>query len=113
MTTIVRTVWFPFLVLVAWSRPALAQGFPDHGHFFGGGMGFGAMMVLGPLLALIFVAAVVAIIVFLVRGPAGRHGPPGSLSGSARSPTDIVKERFARGEIDGDEFEERRRVLGD
>jgi putative membrane protein len=35
------------------------------------------------------------------------HAPPG------RTPIDILKERFARGEIDKDEFEERRRVLGD
>ena len=31
----------------------------------------------------------------------------------ARDPLDILKERFARGEIDKEEFEERRRVLGE
>jgi len=35
------------------------------------------------------------------------HYPP------HRTPVDILKERFARGEIDKNEFEERRRVLGE
>jgi putative membrane protein len=30
-----------------------------------------------------------------------------------RTPLDILKERFARGEIDKEEYEERRRTLGE
>ncbi len=30
-----------------------------------------------------------------------------------RTPLDILKERFAQGEIDKEEYEERRRVLGE
>ncbi len=50
------------------SAPALAQGIPDHGHFFGrDNWGFGAMMVFGPLFFLVFLAVAVAVVVLLVR----------------------------------------------
>jgi putative membrane protein len=71
-------------------------------------------MILGPLFMILVLAAVIAVAVLLVRwlgGPwqaSGSHQTP-----SARTPLDILKERFARGEIDKEEFEERRRVLGD
>jgi putative membrane protein len=73
--------------------------------------GFG--MIFGPLFFILILALIVVLAVFLVRGFAGPwpgtapHQPPG------RTPLDILKERFARGEIDQDEFEKRRRVLGE
>jgi putative membrane protein len=72
--------------------------------------GGGWWMFLGPLMMIVFIAAIVAAVVLMVRWLGGSHGaaplpPPG------RAPLDILKERFARGEIDKEEFEERRRVL--
>jgi putative membrane protein len=71
-------------------------------------------MILGPLFMILMLAAVIAVAVLLVRwlgGPwqgVGQHQmPPG------RTPLDILKERFARGEIDKEEFEGRRRVLSE
>lgn len=70
-------------------------------------------MMLGPLFMILMLAAVIAVAVFLVRwlGGASHGGPQHAPSRSA--PLDILKARFARGEIDKTEFEERRRVLGD
>ena len=74
-----------------------------------GPWGFG--MIFGPLFMILVLGVVVAVVVLLVRllgGPWAPHDtPPG------RTPLDILKERYARGEIDKEEFEERRRLLGD
>jgi putative membrane protein len=66
-------------------------------------------MIFAPLMMIAFIAVAVAIVVLLVRWLGGGHttGP-----GSARKTAiDILEERYARGEIDKDEFLERRRVL--
>ena len=72
-------------------------------------------MIFGPLFMILLLAVLVTVVVLLVRWLGGpwqgtvppHHAPP------SRTPLDILKERFARGEIDKDEFEERRRVLGE
>lgn len=70
-------------------------------------------MFLGPFMMIIFIAVAVVVVVLLIRWLGGpgheRHGPPPLRKASL----DILKERFARGEIDKEEFEERRRVLGE
>ena len=71
------------------------------------------MMFLGPLFMIVTLAALVAAIVFLVRWQGGGVSGSGTLLPPAKTPLDILKERFARGEIDKTEFEERRRVLGE
>lgn len=87
-----------------------AEG-PIYGHHMWGG-GWGGWF-LGPIMMIVFIAFAVVVVVLLVRwlaGP-GHVGPAQSPPG--KMPLDILKERFARGEIDKEEFEERRRVLGD
>lgn len=66
-------------------------------------MGWGIALALWPLVLL----AIVTGIVWLVR----TLGERSSQSGPANSAMRILEERFARGEIDRDEFEERRRTL--
>lgn len=79
-------------------------------HMMGwGGGGYG--MIFGPLFMILFLAVLVALAVVLARWLGG--GPWLGTYPPARTPLDILKERFARGEIDKAEFEDRRRVLGE
>jgi len=92
--------------------PAWAQQYPQ---YYGTHMWHGGWhgWLFGPLMMILFIAAIVVVVVLLVRwlGGAGHghahHAPPG------KTPLDILKERFARGEIDLAEFEERKKALGD
>ena len=89
---------------------------PDRYGWGPGMMGWGGGwygMIFGPIFMIIVLALVIAVAVLLVRWLGGSaltatpHQPP------ARTPLDILKERFARGEIDKQEFEDRRRALGE
>jgi len=92
--------------------PALAQpaGRPDYWHY-GGAWGWGHMM-FGGLMMVLFWGGLVLVIVLAVRWLSqGRPGPGARLS-SDRA-LEILKERYARGEIDREEFEERKRLLSE
>lgn len=100
-------------LVIAMTLPALANGTGDgswghHGMMWdGGGMGW----FMGPIMMLLFIAAAVAVVVLLVRSLGG-HGvsqaAPPTRDGSALR---ILEERFARGEIDEDEFRKRKCAL--
>ena len=106
-------LWTAVLLAVAGLRtPLWAQQIPqDYGpHMWDG---FWHVWFFGPIMMVVFIAALVLVIAILVRwlGGAGHPGAPHVPPG--KTPLDILKERFARGEIDKEEFEERRRVLGE
>lgn len=70
-------------------------------------------MFFGSIFMLLLLGAVVVVVIYVMRsmgasGPQNMLGGPGQDSGKAIS---ILKERFARGEIDKDEFEEKRKLL--
>ena len=107
-------LWAMTLLSVLTPAFALAQQ-PQQGPYYGPHMwngGWGGWF-FGPIMMIVFIAVAVVVVVLLVRwlggpGHGGAHlGPPG------KTPMDILKERFARGEIDKEEFEERRRILGE
>jgi putative membrane protein len=99
----------------AWAADAPAEPYL-WGHSMMGGAGWSGM-IFGPLFMILALAVVIAVAVLIVRSVGGPwygaapppypHPPPG------RTPLDILKERFARGEIDKEEFADRRRVLGE
>ena len=113
-------VWVS-MFLVSAVLPAVAQEASPAWRHGPGMMGDGAwawMMFFGPLMMILFVAVVVILVAFTLRWLTGHglHGVYGAGHAPAppgKTPLDILKERFARGEIDKAEYEERRRVLGE
>ena len=97
----------------AWAAEAPTEPYNCWGpQMMWGAGGYG--VIFGPLFMILVLAVVIGAAILIVRlvggpwhGMAPHHFPPG------RTPVDILKERFARGEIDKDEFEERRRLLSD
>jgi putative membrane protein len=104
-----------FTTLVVWSSAWADQGgHPDMGDMMGNMEAWGwAWMIFGPIMMIVFIAVAVVVVVLLLRWLGGLghggalHSPPG------KTLLDILKERFAKGEIDKEELEERRRVLGE
>lgn len=99
--------------LSARAAEALAEPYVWGPHMMWGMGWYG--MILGPLVMLLGLAVFIAALVLVVRwlgGPWQEVGPPRSRPPD-RTALDILKERFARGEIDKDEFEDRRRALGE
>ena len=75
--------------------------------YFGGGNWMGW---LGPILMLVFWALVIAGVVLLIRWLVAQGRSAGG-TGGGRSPMDILKERYARGEITREQFERMREDL--
>lgn len=78
-----------------------------------GMMGGGwVMMLFGLLLVILFIAAVVTGVVYLVRALSKpRDSTPVPQSPGDGSARRILDERYARGEINEEEYEKRRRSL--
>lgn len=93
--------------------PAMANGVGDgpwrhHGMMGGGGFGW----FLGPVMMLLFLVLAVVVVMLVVRW---LGGPEGGMARNSRQPgssaRQILEERFARGEIDEEEFRKRKEAL--
>jgi putative membrane protein len=85
----------------------------QHGPGYGGHMMNGGWhgWFVGPIIMIVFISVAVVVVVLLLRwlGVLSHGSPPHQPP--TKTPIDILKERLARGEIDKEEFEERRRIL--
>jgi putative membrane protein len=91
---------------------AAQESRPDYyGHHMWDGGWHG--MFFGPLFMVLFFAVLVVVVVLVMRWLGGQPGHHAPHTPGGKAALDILKERYARGEIDKEEFEERRRVLGE
>jgi len=97
-------------VLAALPTLALAQRGPGYyaDHMWGGGW---QGWFLGPMMMLFWLVFLVGAVILIARwlGASGRIEPRGGKTGS--DALDILRARFAKGEIDKAEYEERRTLL--
>ncbi len=87
-----------WLVIMNWGR-----------HGMMGGPGFGSLgMIFGLIFMLLFFAGIILLIVWIVRqfAPGGTSAPQ-----STGNALEILKERFAKGEISKEEFAEMKKEL--
>jgi putative membrane protein len=103
------------VLVVLLALPVFIAPFSRHMHGYGSGGMMGPWMMggfgfMGPILMLLFVAALVGAVVWLVQ-TASRSGGPAAPMGGAETPLDILKRRYASGEITKKEFEAMKRDL--
>ena len=111
MTTILKPKFaLSFLPAALLATPVLAQTLPlrdgYYGHMWGDGFGMG---FFGSGMMLLFWGVIIFLVVMAVRW-VGDRGSAGSTRGSA---IDILKERLAKGEIEPEDYELRRKALED
>ena len=105
-----RATWFLTLVsaLLA-STCAFAQRSVDHG-YWGHGWEYGHML-FGGLAMIIFWGGIIVLVILLIRWLGPGYGGVGISHTPRQTPLEILQERYARGEIDKAEYEERRKTL--
>jgi putative membrane protein len=106
---LISTIALPALSLAAWAQTDTRPLYGYESHMWSGS----GWMFLGPLMMILFLAGIVALVVLAVRWMGGPVQGMGAAPLSGKTPLDILRDRFARGEIERDEFEERRRALGE
>jgi putative membrane protein len=92
------------------ANPAFAQGF-DNREWWMSNWGWGHM-AFGGVMMIMFWGGIIILVVLFARslGGGGYRDAPSRVR---QSPIEILQERFAKGEIDQKEYDDRRRILSE
>jgi putative membrane protein len=107
MTALTRFRTLALAALAWFSGPGQALADQGSGYHYGHPMwsgGWGHMFMGWGMMA-IFMIAVIVIVMFLIKGVSGTDKTPSS------SALDILNERYARGDIDTAEYNERKNTI--
>ncbi len=94
----------PVLTVPALADTRQTDSWGHHGMMWNGGMHW----IMGPIMMLLFLIVAVAVVALVIRWIGGTSHFAQTSSSAARR---ILEERFARGEIDEDEFQKKKRAL--
>ncbi len=105
-----QRLW-PSLVMATIASPALAQSSAESADLWHHGWDWGwGHMLFGSSMMIVFWGGIILLIIVAVRWLGGGAGDR-TASATEKSALDIVHERFARGDIDRSDFEERKKLL--
>ncbi len=107
--------WLPSAAIAVIAAPAWAHaGGADNGSWFHHAWGWGwGHMLFGALFMFLFWGGLILLIVLAVRWFGRDRAVSGEAPDKAKSAREILDERFARGDIDRNEYEERKRLLSE
>jgi putative membrane protein len=105
------------LPAIAQQSPAPVSPGPGCGYGYGHMWGWHPGFIIGPIVMCLILVGLIALVALAARScwhhcHGGRRGCPFCGHGQGRAALDILEERFAKGEIDKTEFEEKRKLLG-
>lgn len=104
----------PALAAASAPLPALAQTSVDRPMYWHPGWDWGwGHMFFGSLMMMLFWGGLILVIVLAIRWVGGGPQQGSGSQSPGKRPLDILQERFARGEIDQQEYENRKRLLSD
>jgi putative membrane protein len=104
--------FFIFFLSGSWLLPGGALA--DYGQHYGWGpgmMGWGLMSWFGPWGMILFWVLLVLLIAWLVKGFGSSKGSTGAVKPAEESALEILKRRYARGEINKEEYLEKKKDL--